>query len=375
MESTESLRLFLKSTTDYAVIQISLDGVIETWAGAAERVLGYTAQEAIGLSLSEFFTEEDRSRGLDAHEISVARERGRSEDDRWHLRKDGSKFWASGVLTLVRSEDGSPMGLCKVLRDKSDVRTQFELLENLVTLARRDLETERNVVRSLAHELRNPLMPIVSSLELLRRADAGSDVHEMATRVLTNQVGVLKRLVDDLSEVDAVAESGLCLNISPVNLSAALREVLASLQALTSAKARKLSLLLPATDIWVDADSERLQQMLLNLLNNALKYTSEGGHVDVTASVEADMAVVRVDDDGVGISTEMLPKIFELFTREVHQRHIEGAGIGLAVVKQLATAQGGFVEARSPGHDKGASFSLRIPVKGRGVSQPSNCST
>jgi hypothetical protein len=123
-----------------------------------------------------------------------------------------------------------------------------------------------------------------------------------------------------------------------------------------------MSLVLPASAIIVKADPPRLQQMLLNLLNNAMKYTGNGGHIDVSATVEADMALVRIDDDGVGISSQILPQIFELFTREGRQPEIDGQGVGLAVVKHLATAHGGFVEARSPGTNKGASFNLRIPI-------------
>src|ERR1700712_26938 len=132
MDTAERSQRFVDVTTDFAVIHTTLDGVIVAWLGAAERVFGYTVEEAIGQSLSLFFTEDDKRRALDVHEVALARSQGRSEDDRWHVRKDGSRFWASGVLTSIRNGDGEAVGLCKVLRDKTDVRTQIETLENLV---------------------------------------------------------------------------------------------------------------------------------------------------------------------------------------------------------------------------------------------------
>jgi signal transduction histidine kinase len=307
------------------------------------------------------FTEEDKRRGLDVHEMAVALSQGRSEDDRWHVRKDGSQFWASGVLTAVKDEDGVTIGLCKVLRDKTDVRTQIHSLENVVDKLKGDLDAGRKAVGSLAHELRNPLMPIVAAISLLQRKDA-AHVSERATKILANQVDVLKRLVDDLATVSTDLSSTPRMNIESVNLNTVVAELVDGLLETAKSRHQTLSLVLPTSAIWVRADVARLQQMLINLLNNALKYTQDGGHVDVNASVEDGMAVVRIDDDGVGISAAMLPKIFELFTREGRQPDVAGNGVGLAVVKQLAAAHGGFVEARSPGPDKGASFSLRIPL-------------
>jgi PAS domain S-box-containing protein len=358
----EATRRFLESTTDFAVIHCSLDGEIQAWSGAAERLLGFTPDEAVGMSLSAFFTEEDRQRGLDVHEIAVARSQGRSEDDRWHLRKDGSRFWASGVLGLVRADaDGPPVGLCKVLRDKTDVRTQIEALENKVVALKASLTSEREGVSALAHELRNPLMPIMSALELLQRSPAQL-VSDRALKILGNQVALLKRLLDDLGAIGTDAASNPRLSIRVVNLNALLTELIESLQEAARSSGRTLSLVLPPHDIRIAADPERLQQMLLNLLSNALKYTEDDGRVDVAASIEGSMAVIRVDDDGVGISARMLPHIFELFTREGRQPDIGGAGVGLAIVKELADAHGGSVEARSAGHNKGAKFSLRIPL-------------
>lgn len=360
-ERTERL---VASTIDFAIVHTTLGGVVEEWSGAAERVLGYTADEAVGLSLSRLFTPDDLRLGLDLNEIAVAVSTGRSEDDRWHVRKDGSRFWASGVLTLVTDAHGEPTGLCKVLRDKTDTRTQVQRLENLVAGLRQELDAERRTISTLAHEMRNPLMPLVSALALLQRADTRGATAEKAGRILTNQVGVLKRLVNDLSALGHGA-TGVVPSATPesVELNAVLSETVESLRASAELKRLQLHLLLPPARIEIAADPARLVQMLLNLLNNAIKYTPEGGRVAVSLTIEAGLAVIRIEDDGIGIAADVLPRIFELFTREGRATDVEGKGVGLAVVQQLAEAHGGFVEARSPGPGKGAVFTLRLPLR------------
>jgi PAS domain S-box-containing protein len=362
MDISERTTRFFQSTIDFAVIHTSLEGEIQAWLGAAERVLGYSADEALGMSLTAFFTPEDRRRSLDLGELAVALSTGRSEDDRWHVRKDGTRFWASGVLSVVQNDEGQPVGLCKVLRDKTDVRTQLESLESIVANLKSRLESNQKTVASLAHELRNPMTPIVFALRLLHRPNPTPDVVEKVAKIVADQVGVLKHLLNDLSALAIEAASPFNLQLERVNLSTTLRETVDGLLEPSRQRAQVLLLVLPAADIWIAADSTRLQQMLMNLLSNALKYTPGGGHINVTATIEADMAVVRVEDDGVGIAPEILPRIFDLFTREDRHSDIAGQGIGLAVVKQLATAHGGFIEARSQGQDKGASFSLRLPL-------------
>jgi two-component system CheB/CheR fusion protein len=363
------LARFLETTPDYALILTSPDGIIREWLGAAERVIGYPAAEARGRSLSILFTEDDLARGLDAHEIAVAHAQGRSEDDRWHVRKDGSRFWASGVLTSLRGDDGSVIGLCKVLRDKTDVRIQLQGLENSVRTRDEALAQRAAFMSSIAHELRNPLMPIVSALGLLQRPDA-AHLTGKAVKILDHQVAILRRLVDDLNKGTLDIDSPIRLTMEPVDLQATLRLVTDSLGEAAAAKQQHLSLVLPPATIRVRADPQRLQQMLLNLVGNAIKYTPRGGHVDLSASVEADMAVIRIEDDGIGIAPDVLPRIFELFTREERQPDIEGQGIGLAVVKRLAALHGGYIEARSAGHDKGSVFGLRLPLHQEGEARP-----
>ena len=369
-------QLWLESTRDHAVIFLDPDGVIKVWAGAAQRLFGYAEEEVIGQSLSIIFTPQDRALGLDAHELELARRSGRSEDDRWHVRQDGSQFWANGVLETLHDCDGTLLALCKTVRDRTDIRTQILALQNQVAAQREQLRHQQRFAACVAHELRNPLMPILSAVTVLQK-NPPPDLRARAFDIVERQFGVLKKLVDDLSGwgqrtalgatslLELGASGGataMTLATQPVSVQAALLAVTQSLAPLATAQDKRLREVLPPVAIWVAADPVRLEQMLQNLVGNAIKYTTPGGNISVSASVEGDMAVMRVEDDGIGIAAHVLPHIFELLTREGRAVQVPGSGVGLAVVKELARQHGGNVEARSSGAGKGSLFALRLPV-------------
>src|SRR6185436_1607262 len=175
------------------------------------------------------------------------------------------------------------------------------------------------------------------------------------------QTEVIQRLLRDAGE--RRPERGQRLEMRPLVLQDALASALDAVTPDAEAFGLRLLLVLPEPPITLEADPARLQQMLANLLGNALKYTPRGGHVTVSAGIEGDTAVVRIDDDGEGIGKENLERVFELFTREDGHDMVPGVGVGLAVVKQLAQLHGGFVEARSPGKGLGSQFVLQLPLR------------
>jgi signal transduction histidine kinase len=174
---------------------------------------------------------------------------------------------------------------------------------------------------------------------------------------------LLKRLLDDAHAAGGAPETRL--ELRPVVLQEALDAAVRGLHEEGERRGLALELIAPPEPVTLHADPERLQQMLLNLLGNAMKYTPAGGHITVTATVESDMVLIRFDDDGVGIAPENVDRIFELFTREARADApaATGLGIGLAVVKRLASLHGGFIEARSAGPGKGAQFFLQLPIR------------
>jgi len=352
----------LRTTADYAVMLVSPGGHILAWEGASERLFGYAAVEAIGLPFSALFTQDDLRGGLDRQEIALARQSGRSEDERWHVRKNGSLFWSSGVLQSLVGERGTVECLCKVIRDKTDLRTRLESLQDQLAHREQELALQHRTLASLAHGLRNPMAPISSAVALLQRAgDAG--MREAALAVLERQVNVMSLLLDELN---GITGAGLRLpaepGAEPVILQEALRKVLDAWMPEARQRGQALRATLPEVPICIEADAQRLEQMLSNLIANAVKYTPPKGHITVSASVEAEMAVTRIEDSGAGISAAVLPRIFELFTRE-ESADAAGPGGGLSAVKRFAALHGGSVEARSPGEGKGSTFGLRLPLR------------
>jgi two-component system CheB/CheR fusion protein len=358
----EWLAELLGTTSEHAVIFLDPQGRVVAWLGAAERLFGHTPEEAMGMPFERVFVPEDQSLGLHQQELAVAAASGRSADDRWHLRKDGSRFWSSGLLEVVRQPDGCVAAFCKVLRDRTDVRTQLDALHNRIA-ALSDAHARRsNFLVSLGHEMRNPMSPLVACVAALKRSD-DPEVKRQCCATMERQLAVLTRLLDDLSAAAHAALGKSKIETEPLNLQDALDCAVASVAPAALQQRLQLQLLLPSVPFEVEADPARLQQMLANLLGNAVKYTPPGGHVVVSASVEGSMAVIRIEDDGRGIPHETLPHIFELVTRNAALDAPAGLGVGLAVVDELARLHGGGVEARSPGLGKGSVFTLRLPLR------------
>jgi len=214
----------------------------------------------------------------------------------------------------------------------------------------------------LGHELRNPLSPILNSLELLSMENTDPAVADNARLICKRQVRQIARLVDDLLDATRISQGKLELRRQLVDLSAAVSAGVESAQPSLESRGHTLEVLLPAGPVQLDVDPARLEQMLANLLNNASKYTEPGGHICVEASRENDQAVVRVRDNGIGIEPVLLPHIFDLFTQSHDAVRKGGLGVGLTLVRRLAEMHGGSVAASSHGAGKGSEFTLRLPA-------------
>ncbi len=250
------------------------------------------------------------------------------------------------------------IALAKVMRERTDVRTQVVALQNRLLAAEEQNANRLKILASIAHELRNQVSPLSNLLAVLD-LKVGDRV---STADMRRQVQGMIRLVDDLAEQAGVAASLPSLATSRVEIQASLLHAAWSMAATVAERKQTLKVTVPDTPITIEADSQRVDQMLANLLSNASKFTPVGGTIQMSATVEDDMVAMRIEDNGHGIPSELLPKIFELFTREAGPNAAEGFGVGLAVVKNLAELHGGFVEGRSPGPGKGSVFTLRLPI-------------
>jgi PAS domain S-box-containing protein len=357
------LEIFLARTREHAVICIDAKGTVLAWLGAAEEILGYTPAEAVGRNTSFIFPPEAQQKGLDRYELELAALESRSEDDRWHVRKDGTRIWMSGSVDSVRDASGRLLGYVKVMRDQTDQRGRTELLENQLQALKSSQERTRLFLSTLGHELRNPLAPIQTASHIIARLSSDARV-DKALDIIAQQVRVLARLAEDLMDVSRAGAGKLKLEMNKTDLRDVLNEVALGLGHSARQKGVKLECLMPAGALEVMLDRERFQRVVLNLLGNAIKYTPDGGTVWVKATQEGRDIVFRVEDTGIGIAPDVLPRIFDLFTQEREAADLvpSGLGIGLTIVKELVELHGGNVQARSAGSGKGAEFSVRLPA-------------
>jgi len=183
-----------------AFIVMDAAGIVRAWSRACEVLLGWSAEEAAGQSISVIFTPEDRDRKIDLYELEVARTKGHAEDDRWHVRRDDSRVWVTGTMTAVRAEDGSLLGFVKVMRDRTDLRTKIEHLEQERDTLQERLQRAQLFLHTLGHELRNPLAPLSMAVHLMGTRET-APASAQAIQVIQRQIAVLKGLADDLMDL------------------------------------------------------------------------------------------------------------------------------------------------------------------------------
>jgi PAS domain S-box-containing protein len=271
--------------------------------------------------------------------------------------REVGRRWVRGTYTPHRDPHGRVRGFAVLVNDITE-RKQAE--DALKEADRRKDE----FLATLAHELRNPLAPIRSSLQILKMPGADAAVQERARETMERQLHHLVRLVDDLLDVSRIMRGKIELRRDVVALDAVIARALEAAQPLLDAQRHTLSVSLPAEPVELDADPIRLAQVVSNLLTNAAKYTEPGGHVWLSAERSGDEVILRVRDDGIGIAPEMLSCIFDLFVQvdSSTARSQGGLGIGLTLVKSLVELHQGSVEARSDGLGKGAELIVRLPV-------------
>lgn len=356
------LRL-LHQAQGHGVIFADAEGFITGWSQGAVHITALQPDDVIGRPFSSLFTPEDRDGGIPEHELNAARAMGCSQDERWHPRRDGSRFWASG-LTYARHDDaGRLIGYIKIFRDATHLRTRMKYLENVLE-ERNAEQAERNTfIAAVAHELRGPLAPIRNVLEILQ-SSADLARHDGLLKILDRQVDFLTRLVEDLVDLTRARVGKLSVQYRPVVLQSLIHEVVADAQPKAEAAGVSLTAVLPEQPLEVEVDAGRMQQVFGNLVANAIKFTPAGGRVWVTASADQTHFVATVKDTGRGIPKSLLPTIFDVFTQADGASSARGAGlgIGLSVVKEIVNLHRGTVEVRSEGEGKGAEFSLRIPL-------------
>ncbi len=363
------LEAIVDSSID-ALISKSTTGVILTWNPAAELLFGYRAQEAIGQHIS-LIIPADR---LHEEELIIARllsgERiSRFETFRRH--QDGHQVPVELTISPIRNATGQVIGASKVARDLTalrDAHDQQQRLEEGLRAASTEL-TDQNrrkdeFIATLAHELRNPLAAVRTSVSILRSPRLETNTLEITRLILERQVTQMARLLDDLLDVSRVTRGRLDLRLDLVELHGAIDDAVAVARPVFAAVGVALHTQITPAPVLARADAARVQQIVDNVLSNAAKYTPRGGMTLLTVDTVGSELVITVTDTGVGIDPAELQHVFEMFSTVGSERGAwkNGLGVGLCLVRRLAVMHGGNVTAHSAGLGTGSTFVIRLPV-------------
>ena len=395
-------RLLVESVEDYAIFALDPSGHVVSWNPGAQRFKGYTTSEILGQHFSVFYPPDDIAAGKPKVELEVAAAEGRLEDEGWRVRKDGTRFWANVVITPLRAPDGELVGFAKITRDLTkrmlaeqqaieDARrlASEEALRRAAELRTRDLadvleqlrdhaeeldqrrqeadeanRTKTSFLAAMSHELRTPLNAIAGYVELLLLGVRGPLNEEQAAdlrRIRRSQQHLLS-LINDILNFSRVDGGHLTYHIAPVSLASVVDTV--SLMIIPQAITRGITFApqpCPPTLIAL-ADASKVEQVLLNLLTNAMKFTPEGGRVELRCHATDAVVIAEVSDTGVGIPDDRLRDIFEPFVQlnRSLQNPREGVGLGLAISRDLARGMHGDLTVTSE-VGVGSTFTLQLP--------------
>jgi PAS domain S-box-containing protein len=360
----QRIELLLDGVKDYAILLLDTEGRVLSWNDGATLLFGYHAAEVIGQPFSRFYVPEDRDAGRPEAEVGQAASSGQVGCDQWQVRRDGTRFWGCAVLTALRDEQGGLKGFAKVIRDATD-RKQLEMelrrqAEELSEVNRRKDE----FLAMLSHELRNPLAPVLNSVHVMRQSPDDPTLVQFAGNMVERQVRHMARLIDDLLDVTRLTHGKLRLRPERVELGTLAERAAESVRPLMEERGHRWTMVPHHQPIWLEADPVRLDQVLVNLLNNAAEFTDPGGHVEMIVTREGAEAVIRVRDDGTGIAPDLLPRVFDLFAQADTSidRGGGGLGIGLTLVKRVVTLHSGSIQVHSEGPGRGSEFVVRLPA-------------
>lgn len=346
VDSTEQLQqseakfdLIVSAIKDYAILILNPDGIIMTWNEGAERIKGYKANEIIGKHFSVFYTDEANSSSHPAYELKKALEDGSYQEESWRVRKDGSEFWASVTITPIA---GGKMGFVKVTRDLTERRQNEIALELARDTAIEANELKSALVANISHEVRTPLSGILSISELLSRdPKLDADTIDSASRIFAASQRLMT-ILNDLLDF-AKLEAG---RVDTESIPFSLVEVVDEVIGLTTSKAEAKGLVLAAVineaPNILQGDPSKIRQVLLNLINNSIKFTEEGG-IELTVKARDGRIQFAVTDTGIGIPVELQAKLFQPFiqAKGSTSRLFGGTGLGLSIAQQYVKLMNG----------------------------------
>lgn len=388
-ESERRARLMFEGVKDYAMIMLDVNGCITSWNEGARRIKGYEFSEIIGKHFSIFYSEHDIQMGKCEYELKEAIETGRYEEEGWRQRKDGTRFWASTLITSIREKHGKVVGFSKVTRDITDRKRAEDLLRmSYVTLERRVEERTQELVKAneqlriavqtrdefmsiASHELRTPMTPIKLQIQSLishiQRKTLGDLSEERLKRIVDTTDRSLSRLsslVDNLLDVSRLNSGKFTLNYEDCSYNELLQEILERFKSQINISGSSVRLI-EENKVEGSIDRLRADQVIVNILTNALKY-GDKKPIQVSLKEENGFAIIAVKDSGKGISKENLNLIFEKFERAGATTEVGGLGLGLYITKQIMDAHNGSILVTSD-IGKGSVFTVQFPLARRSL--------
>jgi PAS domain S-box-containing protein len=368
-EATARIATIVKSAND-AIITKTLDGTITSWNPAAEKLFGYTAAEAVGRNVSLIIPREHREEE-DVVLARIVRGEGVDQFETVRTRKDGTSVQVSLTVSPVTASDGSIIGASKIARDIGD-RLRLEEARNALLAreqeARADAEAGNRAkdefLAILSHELRTPLNAVYGWARMMQSGKLDEETSERALDAIVRNANAQVQLIDDLLDVSRVINGKMRLDVHPIDVREVIAAALDAVGPAAEAKGQRLESVLHPEGAMVNGDPGRLQQIVWNLVMNAVKFTPAGGSVQVEMRRAGERVEIVVRDTGQGIPAHVLPFVFDRFRQwdSSSTRAHSGLGLGLALVKHLTELHRGTVSAESPGEGKGATFTVSLPA-------------
>jgi PAS domain S-box-containing protein len=371
--SEERYRALIAQVKNYAIFAVDLEGRAITWNEGVERVLGWPREEFIGQAAESLFAPEDIAAGVHRQELQRAAEEGSTMNDRWLRRRDGTPFFASGMTSRVVDGAGHIVGFSKVLRDRTAwklAQDERDMLLESERRARQEAEQANRLkdefLATLSHELRSPLNAIVGWGHVLKRNAQGNPEIQRGLDIIERNARAQTQIINDLLDMSRIMTGKVHLNVRAFSLQRVIAAALEAIRPAAEAKGVHLETALDADSDRIRGDPNRVQQIMWNLLTNAVKFTPAGGRVHVRARRVDSQVEISIEDTGVGIAGQFLPFVFDRFRQADASttRIYGGLGLGLSIVKSLVELHGGSVRARSGGEGLGSTFVVTMPLPG-----------
>lgn len=355
----------IDSLQDYSIFTLDNELIINSWSSGSVKIFGYEPEEVIGEHFEIIFTEEDSKNDIPKKEIETALKEGRATDNRWHIAKDKSTFYAYGLVFPLIGLDGEMLGYVKILRDLTERKKSEDAIKKYMKELEELNTHKESVLAILSHDLRSPLSAIIGSAKYLK-----SSFHKMDQETVQEMLDLIHKLsTDELEMLDYLVEwarikyASEVFNPKKIELARYVEKVFETFNETASVKTINLHHEIEE-NIKVFADSKMLLSIIQNIVSNAIKHTESGGKITVSAKTKEDKIIIQIKDTGIGMSKQIQEKLFVPQMKRLSEARKEnkGAGIGLLLVKGFLEKNDGEIWVESI-EGEGSSFYFTLPIE------------